>query len=114
MTKEQKIEAYTMLLDGCTLKEIADKFGISRQRISQMFSVQNIRVDMAAESCVYPNIARWMIANKYGFAAIARVCEAPTNSVRYALTKSGSIKKGTIDSILRLTGMTYEEAFFEE
>ena len=27
MTKEQKVEAYSMYLDGCTYQEIGDKFG---------------------------------------------------------------------------------------
>lgn len=35
MTKEQKVEAYSMYLDGCTYQEIGDKFGISRQRVHQ-------------------------------------------------------------------------------
>ena len=36
MTKEQKVEAYSMYLDGCTYQEIGDKFGISRQRVHQL------------------------------------------------------------------------------
>lgn len=114
MTKEEKIQAYSMLLDGHTLVEVGDKFGVSKQRIDQMFHATNIRVEMAAESCVYPNISKWMIANRSGFAVIARACETSTNAVRYALTTGGNIRKRTIDSILQLTGMTYEEAFFEE
>ena len=38
MTKEQKVEAYSMYLDGCTYQEIGDKFGISRQRVHQLLS----------------------------------------------------------------------------
>ena len=37
MTKEQKIEAYSMRLDGATLREIADKFGVSFQYIHKLF-----------------------------------------------------------------------------
>ena len=36
MTKEQKVEAYSMYLDGCTYQEIGDKFGISRQLVHQL------------------------------------------------------------------------------
>lgn len=114
MTKEQKLEAYSMILDGYTLQEIGDKFGISKQRVSQLFPQTNQKVSSAAEGCVYPNIARWMIENRAGFAAIARGCNVTTPTIRYALTSGGNIRKGTIDAFLRFTGMTYEEAFFEE
>jgi hypothetical protein len=114
MTKEQKIEAYTMILDGCTLTEVGDKFGISKQRVSQMFPQANKKVDAAAEGCVYPNISKWMVEHRAGFASIARGCGSTTPTIRYALTSGGSIRKDLIDALLRLTGMTYEEAFFRE
>ena len=38
MTKEQKVEAYSMYLDECTYQEIGEKFGISRQRVHQLLS----------------------------------------------------------------------------
>ena len=114
MTKEQKIEAYTMSLDGCTLQEVGDKFGVSKQRISQMFPQANKKVDAAAENCVYPNISKWMVEHKAGFAVVARGCNSTTPTVRYALSSGGSIRKDLIDALLRFTGMTYEEAFFGE
>lgn len=43
MTKEQKVEAYSMYLDGCTYQEIGDKFGISRQRVHQLLSEPLLR-----------------------------------------------------------------------
>ncbi len=36
MTREEKIEAFTMRLDGETYQEIADKFGVTRQYIHQI------------------------------------------------------------------------------
>lgn len=34
MTKEQKIQAYSMRLDGYSLQEIADGIGVSKQAVS--------------------------------------------------------------------------------
>ena len=36
MTKEQKLKMYEMRLDGYTLQEIADEFGVSRQYVDQV------------------------------------------------------------------------------
>lgn len=33
MTREQKIEAFAMRIDGYTLEEIAQKFGVTREWI---------------------------------------------------------------------------------
>ena len=111
MTREQKIEAYQMLLDGYTLQAIGEKFGISRQRVLQLFSVKHIRTDAAIESCAYPNIAKWMDENGYGYTGIAKLCNAPYASVFSALKECKDCKKSFIDKILKLTGMTYEVAF---
>lgn len=36
MTREQKIEAFTMRIDGYSFNQIAEKFGVSRQAIQQI------------------------------------------------------------------------------
>ena len=79
-----------------------------------MFPQTNGKVDAAAESCVYPNISEWMLKHNVGFAAIARGCNSKPQTIRYALTSGGSIRKDLIDALLYFTGMTYEEAFFRE
>ena len=38
MTREEKIDAFTMRLDGYTLQEIGDKYGLTKERIRQMFA----------------------------------------------------------------------------
>ena len=37
MTNDQKKEAFSMLVDGATYTEVAEKFGVSRQRVNQIF-----------------------------------------------------------------------------
>lgn len=45
MTKEQKLQAYAMRLDGCTYQEIANKFGVTRQCIQQNIGAIGSRDD---------------------------------------------------------------------
>ena len=114
MTKDEKLQAYKMLLDGCTLQQVGDKFGVSRQRIAQLFPVKRLRREMASESCIFPNIAKWMERNDYGYMDIARMCNFPHNTIQYALKHDANITKLLIDRILKATGMTYEEAFYKD
>lgn len=112
MTDDQKKEIQMMLMEGCTLRRVADKFGVSRQRIQQISPVGNIKIHMASKSCIYPNIADWMMKNKYGYTKIAKALESRENSIRRCLTGEIVMKKTFIDGILSLTGMKYEEAFY--
>ena len=111
LTKEEKLEAFAMLLDGHTLQTVGERFGISKQGVQQMLTVTNIRIDMAAQSCVYPNISMWMAQNGYGYMSIAKMCDISQQTVQRALSKGSDCKKSFIDKILKVTGMTYEEAF---
>lgn len=109
MTKEQKIEAYAMLLDGCTLQEIGDKFGVSRQRIQQIFP--NNRCENF--NYIYPNIVRWMRENRVPAARFAESVGVVAGTFSTWMRGLYDPKKYYIDRILAITGMTYEEAFSE-
>ena len=111
MTKEEKLEAFAMLLDGHTLQTVGERFGISKQGVQQMLTVTNMRIDMAAQSCIYPNISRWMAQNGYGYMSIAKMCDIAPQTIQRTLSKGADCKKSFIDKILKVTGMTYEEAF---
>jgi hypothetical protein len=114
MTKEQKIEAYAMILNGASQREVGEKFGVSKQYIQSLIPATAIRMDAAAERCVYPNIAEWMRENKMGFSGIAKAIEMTPQTVHRDLTGKGEPRKYFIDSMLKLTEMTYEQAFYKE
>ena len=62
----------------------------------------------------FPNIDRWMQAN--GITTVkelARRADVPRSTMRSALRGKHDPIKSTIDAILHVTGMTYEEAFQE-
>ena len=114
MTKEEKLDAFAMLLDGYTLQAVGEKFGVSKQYIKQAFTVAGIRNDTAAESCVYPSISKWLQENGYGYLRVAKLCDTPTATVISALKDGRDCKKSFIDIFLNVSGMTYEEAFGEK
>lgn len=109
MTNEQKAQAYLMLLNGATLKEAAETFGVSRQRMQQLFPKVFPRGPRI--KCIYPNIKRWIYENcgtQQKFAEMIGVCQKTAYDY---LTGRRSPHKEIIDKILEVTGMTYEEAF---
>ena len=114
MTNEQKVKAYSMLLEGYTLSKVAAEFGVTRQRIHQLFPVKSMRLDQAAASCIYPNISKWMAANNVGYTYIAKEIGTCAQRVRVFLAEGSDSRKSLIDGILSVTGLTYEEAFQEE
>lgn len=116
MTKEQKIEAYAMRLNGVSLQEIADKFGVSKQYIQQTLPTEQLRSRRRhfIRKPIYPNLETWLfkrgISNK-DFAAMIEVSISTTGRI---VSGSQNMSKSTIDKILAVTGMTYEEAFAKE
>lgn len=114
MTNQQKVEAYAMRLDGCTLQEVANKFGVTREYIRQITPpVGNYGKKRSSyDSCVYPNIANWLYDNRYSYTRFAKYITISYRTLYSALTGSTMPSKSMIDSILAATGMTYEEAFY--
>lgn len=110
LTKEQILDACSMRLDGYTLQEIADKYGVTRQYIATLVP-RNAKTNTI---CTFPLIKNWMAQNGYNGKKIAEFCGVTPNAVYAWLKGSNSITKANIDKILQLTGMTYEEAFREE
>lgn len=103
---------------GMTYQQIADHFGISYQAVANSLSKHNPRLFryVSEEGCIYPNLRRWMNENKVGKRELLRRCGlvcAPKNYDRFCSYFQGKVDppKKTIDKILRVTGLTYEEAF---
>lgn len=111
MTKEQKIEAYTMLLDGNTYEAVARHFGVSKQRINQMFPHALAVKRMDGTKCVYPAIFEFMAANGMTCLALAKKAGVSSPTLYSALSGERGPSKRTIDKILAATGLTYEAAF---
>ena len=112
MTREEKIEAYSMLLDGFTYQEIADRFQVSKQRIGQIFSMSESRYS----KIIYPGIRSWMIENNVTVQELNRRMRPEkrtkgNNGLFEKLRGEREITPEEIERLLRVTGLTFEEAF---
>lgn len=114
MTKEQKIEAFTMRLDGYTLEEIGNCFGITKEAVRSMFSRITTESGIVKKQYVYPNIAKWMIENNLNQSYFAKKLECSQNAVSSWLIGRRNPSYRFISIVLKETGMTFEEAFKRE
>lgn len=111
MTREEKIEAFAMRLDGKTYEEIGKRFGLTKQRIEQILNVSGR--DMSLRGIIYPNLLRH-IREHYG--SVPKfddaLCAGRNPSLMYRrLRGEGIITISEVREILELTGMTFEECF---
>ena len=116
MTVEQKVEAYRMRLEGATLRECAEKFGVSRECIRQITPPVETHPRRRSnyDGCIYPNIKEWLYQNRYSYCSFSKLLACTPMSVYNALMGKVSPNKKFIDKILDATGMSYEEAFKTE
>ena len=113
MTKDQKVMAFAMLMDGNSVEDIAKRFCVSCKEIRELFNLRETRVGMAANSCIYTGVSEWMRENNIGFSALASMTDTERGVLRNSLIGHSEIKKSLIDKILAVTGLTYEKAFKE-
>lgn len=64
MTREQKIEAFTLLIDGFTYKQIGEHMGCTKQCVQETLANCIRGRKSRLEGCVYPNMANCMMSKK--------------------------------------------------
>ena len=106
---------------GMTYSEIARKHGVSEQYAAQVCgkSCPGRFHVIKKESCIYPNLRKWMNENRCSRYELVRRMgyEAlPGNSARLSEYMAGNNqpRKPYIDKLLKATGMTYEVLFAME
>lgn len=122
MTREQKIEMFTMRLDGHSLQDIGNKLGVTREYVRQVLekSVQKEAVmKKARDKIIFPNIANWMEVNQISIGDLTVLMGYTSGNSNYAmisrrLRNLDIWRMKDILSILKVTGMTFEEAFHIE
>lgn len=115
MTDTMKKKACKMREDGYTLQEIADKLNVSETTIS--FYVpkgQHNQARNRIDYYKYPNINNWLVENKLPLYKLAKMLDVNVSTVLSYFTGATEFKKPTIDKLLEVTGLTYEEAFAEK
>ena len=111
MTKEEKIDAFTMRLNGYTLQEIGDKYGLTRERIRQMFAAVTTESGISRKNYIYPNISDWMIDNNVNQHDLCKKLGCSQSVISYYLTARKPPSFAFINIMLELTKMPYEVAF---
>ena len=111
MTREEKTKAFEMYLDGFSLTEIADSFGVSKQWISVLLGGKSRK--SKSFRCVFPELRKWIFEHRLSinrFNDNAKVCNH-VNTLRRKIVGEHEFTLPEIKAILAYTGMTFEEAF---
>lgn len=114
MTRDEKIQAFAMRLDGATYQEIGKKFGVSRQRIEQVINkkIQKPSRRFMGKGFLYPNLIKWMIENEISINELSKgIGLNRSATLTLKLKGKSDFKKNEIDIILAKTNMNYEECF---
>lgn len=108
MCKAQEYEK--LQKSGMTISEIAREYGVSRQCVSEaLIKLHGPTGNYSgANSVQYPAIKRWMQNNHCSFVDFEQRCGC---RLQKALKYGHGMTKHKIDAILRVTGLTYEQAF---
>lgn len=108
---------------GMTLLQIADKLGITKQRVHQIVRKNMDFTEHQKEKInlvLFPVIRDWMIGYKITLKAFCDAVaeemnrEVPASCVEIFLTTGSKTSIGLIQAILKVTGMSFEEAFKED
>ena len=118
MTELQK-QALRLRADDLTFEEIAAKMGCTRQNVSQLLSESISERSYArtwrTRKVIYPNINKWLIEKNMSLTRFAKACGYATSvPIRNCIIYDRNVNKAVIDSILKVTGMNYETAFYRD
>lgn len=112
MTKEELIDACSMRINGHTLQEIADKYHMSKQGMQQ--SLIHAMRSRPRDKYVFPRIAHWMSSSGETQHSISQKTGINQTTISTYLSGKSSPSMRFISEILKISGMTFEEAFFKE
>lgn len=103
--------------DGLSYTEIGRTIGVSRQYAATVCGKQDVAYfKPIGDTCVYPNLRKWMNENKVTRREFLRRMGLVTHDANYKrfnniLRGEGDPQKHYIDKMLEVTGLTYEVLF---
>lgn len=115
--EDRKEQMEKLKSQGWTYAEIAQMFGVTRQRVYQIigghYNTHFKRV--TEEKCIYPNLLRFLNENRISMRELTRLVygyyhRASEQRIRMVL-KGADCHKSLIDKMLDVTRLSYEEAF---
>lgn len=116
MTKEQKFKALVMLFDGATYKEVAEKYCVEQSYVYTMFRpiLEGRERGKRAEKIKYKNLRNFIMKNYKNNEKFAKKIGVNRATVQRILNGETNPSKKTIDNMIKLSGMKYEEIFAED
>lgn len=107
---ERTAKAKEMRAAGATYNEIAAALGVSKARAHQLATYEKgcyFHKEVVA-AIPYKGLREWMEAHKVGVAELSRRC-----GTGRIFAGGYGINKNTVDKILAVTGLSYEDCFGE-
>lgn len=114
---EKRMLARAYRDQGLTYAQVAEKLGVSKQRVAQLLGQQDTRrYQPIKETCIYPNLRAWMNDNKVSRSEFLRrmgLTTQNTNAVvfNHILRGEQDPRKSFIDKMIEVTGLPYETLF---
>ena len=98
---------------GLTYEQIGDMFGVSKQAIHHASVERDGFRPSTIGRIKYVGLRNWMFANRCKLSDLEKMVGG-SRRLSSCLTGKHEPGKKTIDAILRVTGLTYEECFKED
>ena len=114
---DKKATAKRLRSEGYKYREIAEILGCSHQYVAQILGKQQVeKFRVIDDSCIYPNLRRWMNENQISRAELTRLMDyvpVAENQIRLAKIMRGEVlpKKDLIDTMISVTKLPYEVLF---
>ena len=114
MTREEKIKAFEMRMDGATLRQIGNELGVTCEYIRQVL-YQGTRTPKGF-TCLYPGLKGWMRKNNVSVPQFIKDIKIfnHINTFYHKAKGKSDFTLHEVKAILAYTGMTFEEAFGRE
>ena len=114
-SKANMVKMYEMRLEGKTLEEISQCFGITRERVRQILSGTVKSPGRTISKCVFPGLVIWMRNNCVTVKKLGADLDIMhKQSLQTKLWGRRPFTMPEIKAILAYTGLTFEEAFGTE
>ena len=117
MTRDEKIEAFTMHIDGYSYREIGEKFGVSRQYVEQTLKEilpnrnSTVRRTRTSEKCIYSGLSDYIKQNNITMKKLMQVIGISHTTLNAKIIGEREFTITEFNKILEYTGMTFEECF---
>lgn len=117
MTEEsikRTLDIVEMKLRGLTYQEIADKYGISKQRVYSILNNEITNRKFNSDDWVYKGLRSWMLENHINSEELGKIINVTGTHVRRKLYGKTDFRLKEIVAIIKKSGLTFEQLFLQE